>query len=111
MIFHVPAQRKYRNTPTVIDGLRFASKAEAKRYTELRLLERTGHIHDLKVQPRYELAVNGTKVCTYVGDFAYLDGSGAPRTEDVKGVLTPEFKIKARLFRILMGREIQVIQT
>lgn len=31
---------KYRNQPTEINGIRFASKKEARRYQDLKLLER-----------------------------------------------------------------------
>ena len=48
---------KYRAVPTVIDGIRFASKAEARRYGELRLLEQAGEIRDLVRQPRFALYV------------------------------------------------------
>lgn len=36
--------RKYRNTPTSYAGVRFDSKAEAKRYSELMLLQAAGEI-------------------------------------------------------------------
>lgn len=97
---------KYRNKPQVVDGVRFASKAEAKRDAELLLLERAGKIADIKRQPRFPLIVNGEKICTYVGDWEYLDlTSGATRSgrvvEDRKGALTPAFKIKWALAKAL----------
>jgi hypothetical protein len=97
---------KYRNVPTYVDGIRFASKLEAKRYGELLLLERAGEIRDLKLQPSYKLDVKGKPVCEYRGDFAYLTNTGLPVTEDCKGMETAEFKVKAKLFRALFGREI-----
>lgn len=100
---------KFGNIRTTVDGIDFASKAEAKRYQELKLLERAGEIRELQRQPRYEIKVNGHKVCTYVGDFDYVGKSGAPTTEDVKGVATPLFKLKAKLFRALYGRDIVLI--
>ena len=101
--------RKYRNEPTVVDGIRFASKAEARRYSDLVLLQRGREIANLTTQPKYPLVVNGHKVCTYIADFAYLTKQGMPVTEDVKGVETRDFKIKAKLFRALMGRDVVVI--
>lgn len=101
---------KYRNQPIEIDGIRFASKAEGRRYGELKLLVRAGEITGLALQPSYKLAVNGHPVCVYRGDFSYLDKTGMPVTEDVKGVATPEFKLKSKLFRALMGREIQIVR-
>jgi len=34
---------KYRNVRTEVDGIKFASKKEARRYQELRLLEKAGN--------------------------------------------------------------------
>jgi hypothetical protein len=102
---------KYRNKPTHIDGIRFASKAEAKRYQELKLLERAGEITGLRLQPRYPLyAYEKEKICDYVGDFEYFEPvKGKYITEDVKGVLTPVFKLKAKLFKAHYQREIRII--
>jgi hypothetical protein len=102
----IKVRSKYKNVPTVVDGVRFASKAEAKRDAELQLLERAGQIRDLKRQPRFPLVVNGVKVCTYVGDWAYHEILSSieavqPVVEDRKGVLTPAFKIKWALAKAL----------
>jgi hypothetical protein len=99
--------RKYRNIPTEVDGIRFASKAEARRYADLKLLERAGEICFLKLQPRYPLTVEGLHVCTYVGDFEYVEAkTGRVITEDKKGVKTKDFIIKAKLFHAIYGREV-----
>jgi hypothetical protein len=105
-----PTYRKYRNVPTEIDGIKFASKREAKRYCELKLLEKAGEIKDLRLQPRYPLTVNGLHVCTYVADFEY-SWTALPSTvtEDAKGVRTRDFINKAKLFHALYGREIQLV--
>lgn len=100
---------KYRNIPVVVDGIRFASKAEAARDAELQLLERAGKICELKRQPKFPLVVNGKKVCTYIGDWQYREveewrGRPFPTpiiVEDRKGVLTPAFKIKWALAKAL----------
>lgn len=100
--------RKYRNQPTMVDGIRFASKKEARRYVYLKALEREGEIVDLRLQPRYPLAVNGLHICTYVPDFDYFAG-GRIVSEDVKGVKTPEFILKAKLFHAIYQREVQLV--
>jgi dsDNA-binding SOS-regulon protein len=64
---------KYGAVRTEVDGISFASKKEARRYSELKLLERAGEIADLQLQPRFPLTVNGVRVCTYVADFQYRD--------------------------------------
>jgi len=87
------ARSKYKAVPTVVDGVRFASKAEAKRDAELQLLAKAGAIQSLERQPRFVLRANGEKVCTYVADWRYFEGSREV-IEDKKGVQTPAFKIK-----------------
>lgn len=91
---------KFKAKPTVINGIRFASRREANRYSELRLLERCGAISHLELQPRFPLIVNGQVVCTYVGDFRYLE-NGKSITEDVKGFRTSEYKLKRKLLLAL----------
>ena len=94
---------KYRNVKTVVDGIKFHSKAEAKRYGELMLLMRSGDIRDLKLQPVYELRVAGVLICKYIADFEYLD-LNYPHTEtveDKKGAKTAVYQIKKKLFRAL----------
>jgi len=93
-------RNKYRNQPVVVNGVRFASKAEAKRDAELRLLAKAGKIHRLERQPRFVLRANGEKVCTYVADWRYFEGNREV-VEDKKGVQTPAFKIKWALAKAL----------
>lgn len=101
---------KYGAIPTEVDGIRFASKAEARRYQDLRLMEMGGLIADLTLQPRLPLVVNGVKIGTYVADFRYLDhGHGKTIWEDVKGVETPVFRIKRKLVKALHGIDVRVV--
>lgn len=101
--------RKFRNVPVEVDGIRFDSKKEARRWGELRLMERASLIADLKRQVRYRLDVNGLHVCDYIADFTYLEGSGAGLTvEDVKGVATDVFRLKAKLMKAIHGVEVKL---
>lgn len=93
---------KYRAIPTVIDGVRFASKREARRYQNLRLLERAGVIRDLELQPVFPLVVNGVKVATYSADFRYTDSqTGEVITEDCKGYRHREWKRTKKIVEAL----------
>lgn len=99
---------KYGSKKTYVGSLKFDSVKEGKRYSELFIMQHRGLISALELQPRYPLIVNGRKVCTYVADFRYLDGSGRVRVEDVKGVRTPTYKLKKKLFEALyVGLEIE----
>jgi len=96
---------KYGAIKTVVDGITFASRKEAKRYTELKLLELAGEISRLELQPRYDITINGVKVCTYVADFRYF-GKAKQIVEDCKGFKTPLYRLKSKLVRALYNVEI-----
>ena len=85
-----------------LDGIVFDSRFEMLRWIELQLLERAGEITHLRRQPAFPIVVNGVKVCTYEADFAYCE-DGSEVIEDVKGVATPVFRIKAKLMRAVWG--------
>ena len=93
---------KYHAIKTEVDGRVFASRAEARRYSELCLLEKAGEIKRLETQPVYPIVVNGKKICTYIADFRYFD-SGFSREiiEDVKGMKTPVYRLKKKLVEAL----------
>jgi hypothetical protein len=101
------AGRKYRNVPTEVDGILFASKREARRWSELRLMERAGYITELQRQVRFPLDVNGQPICHYVCDFQYRR-NGELVVEDSKGVRTPEYKLKAKLMKAV--HQIQIVE-
>lgn len=100
---------KYKNVKTTVDGIEFDSRKEALRYAELKLHEAAGNITDLVLQPRFPVYVNGKKICTYVGDFAYKDRDGNEFIEDVKGVKTPAYNLKKKLMLAVHGIEIQEV--
>lgn len=96
---------KYGNVKTTIGGEKFDSKREALRHLVLKDMEKHGEIRGLQRQPRFKLKVNGALICTYVGDWKYID----PRlrlfkrevVEDSKGVQTRDFRIKWKLCQAL----------
>lgn len=96
---------KYRARKTVIDGITFDSAKEARRYSELKLLERGKAISQLKLQVVYHLMIGEQLICKYRADFAYVE-KGKIVVEDCKGFRTPEYKIKKKLMRALHGIEI-----
>ena len=98
---------KYGNKKVVVDGHPFDSKREARRYKELKLLERAGKIKDLELQPKFELIptirtdTETLYAVSYYADFRYVEcDSGRVIVEDVKskGTITQVYKIKKRLF-------------
>jgi len=92
---------KYRACPTVVDGIRFHSTAEAVRYSELKLMQASGLISELKLQFPYPVYLKGQLICTYYADFVYFDHHTSRWiTEDVKGVRTPLYRLKKRLVEV-----------
>ncbi len=87
---------------TTADGLKFDSKMELKRWNELKILERIGDIENLQRQVCFVLTAHGVDICKYIADFVYYQ-NGLKIVEDVKGVQTPEFKLKAKLFQAQYG--------
>lgn len=95
---------KYRAKRVEVDGIRFDSRAEARRYGELRLLEAAGTISDLKLQVEYPIYLKGQYICTYRADFVYFDREkGEWIIEDVKGVRTQVYRLKRRLVEASYG--------
>ena len=100
--------RKYHNTKTVADGIKFDSKLEAERYAQLKMMERSGVIRDLELQPEYDLIPSFRKNgktwrrTVYKADFRYiLAEDDSYIIEDVKGstaVITDVFRLKQKLF-------------
>lgn len=101
-------ETKYHSKDTVSGGVKFRSKAEAKRYEELMLVLALGQISKLKLQPTYNLqnaytTPQGTRIraITYTPDFEYVEG-GRTVCEDVKGgeaTKTKEYKRNVKMFR------------
>ena len=96
---------KYGAKRTEVDGIKFMSKSEAKRYVDLKRLERAGQIQNLSLQPRFTLQEGFLNVDTlekerkieYVADFMYTENNETI-VEDVKGMKTADYKIKRKLF-------------
>jgi hypothetical protein len=99
---------KYYNRPAEQDGYHFDSQAEARRYGELKLMEKAGEIIQLEVHPKY-LLVEGfvhddirETAINYIADFSYYDRRDKKLVvEDVKSLMTrklPVYRLKRKLF-------------
>jgi hypothetical protein len=86
--------------PIVVDGIRFASMREAKRYGELIWLQKARAICDLKLQPKFPCAVADMYgvlhvIGSYRGDFQYVVvATDRLVVEDAKGARTPLYAWK-----------------
>ena len=101
---------KYHAQPTIVDGIRFASRKEAARYRELRLLEQAGKIQDLRLQVPFVLLPKSQygRAVKYIADFVYIENDRQV-VEDAKGYRTDVYKLKRRLMAELLGIEIKEV--
>lgn len=117
---------KYGAKSETVEGVRFASRAEARRYQELRLLEKAGEIESLELQPRFPLktqlttgtmhgafraiADNFPVIGEYRGDFRYFDLRGRGWiVEDVKGLDTPLSRWKRKHVAAQYGVIVEIV--
>jgi hypothetical protein len=97
---------KYGAKKTQVDEIIFDSRAEAKRYRELMLLQRAGEVTEVVLQPTYVLMpgfrheATGERVqaIKYKADFLVTYADGHQEIEDVKGVRNPVYLLKRKLF-------------
>ncbi len=103
---------KYRAIPTFVDNIRFASKKEAKRYGELKLLLKANKICVLEWQVPFYLKVERNDfereiiIGKYIADFTYWE-HGELIVEDTKGYRTPLYNWKKRHFEAQYGIKIK----
>lgn len=111
-----PSRSKYGAEKQVIDGERFDSRKEARRYKELLMMQKADKISGLQRQVRYLIVpehrepdttgpkggVKRGKVIEraryYVADFVYFDKQqNQTVVEDCKGFRTDTYKLKKAL--------------
>lgn len=98
-------KHKFGAIRTEIDGIKFDSKKEAKRYQELLFLQKTGEVLFFLRQTPFHLP-GGTK---YLCDFVVFWKNGDITFEDVKGMKTPMYSLKKKQVEALYPIEIKEI--
>lgn len=97
-------RHKFNAIATEVEGIRFASKREAKYYNDLLLAKKSGDLLFFLRQVPFHLPGNVRYVC----DFAEFWKSGEVRFVDVKGFRTPMYGVKLRQVEALYP--IQIIE-
>lgn len=96
---------KYGNKKCIFNGFRFDSLKEMNRYVELKLIQKSGAIRGLTLQPRFLLQPSfkwqgkTERKIEYVADFSYWMGTSF-YIEDVKSTFTkknPVYRIKKKM--------------
>ena len=120
----VAPKSKYGAKPMVVGGIRFDSTKEARRYSELRLLEKAGQITDLETQPKFPIDVvrlwqdgrwtwatsqpppDLIQCGVFTADFRYVEtATGQVVIEDVKSgpTKTTAYRLRKRLVEAIHG--------
>lgn len=108
---------KYNSKKTIIDGIVFDSKKEAKRYQQLKKLEDEGVIENLRLQVPFEIQESFVVVdyegkkhkrrpIRYIADFVYTINS-IEVVEDVKGRKTDVYALKKKMFEAKFNKTIK----
>ena len=87
-------RNKYNAKKVITDGIKFDSIKEGNRYVQLKVLRKTGEIKEFELQPSWQ-AKCGIK---YKADFLITWRDGSKTIEDIKGIKTPIYKLKKKLF-------------
>lgn len=117
-----PKKSKYGNRKVVVDGIKFDSQREAKRWVKLLGMERDGDIQNLLRQPKFILApavriageARKRPALRYSADFSYVEAAtGRTVVEDVKSTPTAkskEFRRIQHLMQAVHGISVRVVK-
>lgn len=115
------SKSKYGANKTVVDGIEFDSKKEARRWQELKIMESAGLISDMQRQVKFILipaqrekdtigkrggVIKGKLIereVAYIADFVYQNEYGERIVEDTKGMKTKEYIIKRKMMLWFYG--------
>jgi hypothetical protein len=105
---------KYRAQRTEYKGRVYHSKAEADHARQLDLMKQApieARVDRWEPQIRVPLKVNGALVCHLVLDFLVYYSDGRKEYHEVKGVETPAWRLKYKLFQALYpGAKVRMIR-
>lgn len=99
-------RHKFHAQPIECDGIKFASKAEARYYGQLKLRQRAGDVVFFLRQVPIHLPGN----VRYVLDFLVFEASGEVRCIDVKGHATPMYLLKKKQVESLYPIKIEEVK-
>lgn len=113
---HIPVEQirsKYGNRKCVVDGITFDSEREGARYSVLARRQAAGEISQLQIQVPFEIvpaarvAGRNCRARVYIADFVYVvTETGSRVVEDSKGMLTPMYRLKRHLMKVVHNIDI-----
>ncbi len=101
-----PKESKFKNQPTYVDNLRFASKKEATYYIQLKLAKAMGQIRGFARQVSIPLPSGKRRM---IIDFVVFELDGRIRWVDTKGVITKDWAVKKDELEASLGIQIETV--
>lgn len=94
---------KYGSKKKIYGGRLYHSKKEGSWASYLDKLKESGEITDWQPQVKFDLVVNGKKVCGIIPDFLVTYADGTQEIQEVKAPITqtPVWVVKWKLMQIL----------
>ena len=106
-------RRKFGNTPKQYKGSIYHSTLEANYAAYLDMMKKAVNPRDRVIkwdrQVKVSLDVNGVHITNWFCDFRVWFADGRSEYHEVKGLESPEYKLKAKLFSALYPKETLVI--
>jgi len=106
-------RRKFGNTPKQYAGSIYHSTLEANYAAYLDMMKKAINPRDKVVkwdrQVKVSLDVNGVHIANWFCDFRVWFADGRSEYHEVKGLESPEYKLKAKLFHALYPDEMLVV--
>ena len=78
-----------------------ASKLESNYCDALSVLVKTGGIKSYEIQKKFDLIVNGIKICSHYVDFWVEHKGGEFECHEAEGAETSTWKLKYKLFKAI----------
>ena len=105
-----PKRNKYNASKCEWRGMKFDSKWELDYYQILLHRKNSGKIKDVELHVNFPIEVNGEYICRMNIDFVITNLDGSKEYHDTKSPasITAMFKLKAKLFKVLYGAEVEV---
>lgn len=88
----------------------YDSKAEMEYLKHLELMKKatppSERVVSIDKQVKFPIEVEGMKICTYILDYKVTYADGSVKHIDVKGVVTPIYRLKKKLVKAVYGIDI-----
>lgn len=102
-------KNKYKAVKSVFNGITFHSLKERNQYIKYLHMQSIGEILSIKLQPRFDIIINGKFCGFYKADFEIEMPDKSIKIVDVKGMRTTVFNLKLKIIEAMYGIKVELI--